>query len=300
MTAMPELPEVETVVRDLRRKVLGRRITKVWSDAPKLVKRPTYRLFARRLVGARLIRVERRGKNILIHLDQDRLLLIHQKMTGHLLVGKWRFVRRRGRSAAESVLSGPFSEPVNQYVHVVFTLDDGRMLGLSDLRKFAKILLGPRGEIETLPDLTALGPEALAPDLNEKIFSELLHRERRRIKDVLLDQRVVAGIGNIYSDDILWLARVHPSRRARTLPVAARKAVYQAMRKLLAKSIVLRGASMSDFRDTAGRPGGYGPVRLVYQRDGAPCLRCGTLIQHMKVGGRTARYCPKCQKPPKK
>ncbi|HTY39723.1 MAG TPA: DNA-formamidopyrimidine glycosylase [Candidatus Paceibacterota bacterium] len=297
---MPELPEVETVVRDLRRKVLGRRIKKVWSDAPKLVKKPTYRLFARFLKGARLERVERRGKNILIHLDRGRLLLIHQKMTGHLLVGKWRLARHGGRAVAVSVLPGPLAEPVNQYVHLIFFLDDGRMLGLSDLRKFAKILLGPRGEIEALPDLTALGPEALAPNLTEKDFSARIHKERRRIKDVLLDQRVVAGIGNIYSDDILWLARVHPTRRAWTLSAASRAAIYRAMRKLLARSIVLRGASMSDFRDTAGRPGGYGPVRLVYQRDGAPCLRCGTPIRHLKVGSRTARYCPKCQKPPKK
>lgn len=300
---MPELPEVETVVRDLNKKVKGRTITGVWFDWPKLIKHPTDPAsrtvhktapwdFEKFIKGARILGAKRVAKNILISLSGDKMLLVHQKMTGHLLVGKWRI------SGAKVVPLEPkemVEDSYNGYIHLVLYLDNGQMLALSDLRKFAKVIAGTTSEIESLPELVRLGPDALSPELSLSVFSGIIHNERRAIKQVLLDPEVVAGIGNIYSDDILYQAKVHPLARAHKLIPEELEAIYSAMREILAKAVRLRGTSTSDFRDTAGKEGAYTGHRLVYQREDEPCIRCKTPIARLKVGGRSAHYCPKCQ-----
>lgn len=300
---MPELPEVQTVVNDLNKKVVGRKITGAWFDWPKMIKDPLdqsktkiahqhVKAFEKALKGEKIITVKRRAKNILIYLTGDKLLLIHQKMTGHMLVGKWRIANGKAlplepRAAVE--------DSYNSYIHLILYLDNGKMLALSDLRKFAKAILGKTQKIENLPELANLGPDALSPSLSVNEFMSLMSLEKRRIKQVLMDQEVIAGIGNIYSDDILWEARIHPFRPADSLSVDELKSLYKAMKKILKQAVKLRGTSTSDFRDTAGEKGYYTEARRVYQREGERCLRCGIAIKRIKLGGRSAHYCPKCQ-----
>jgi len=293
---VPELPEVETVVRDLRRKISGRTITGSWWDWAKIIKKPTPALFKRRIKGLEINDVKRRGKNILIYLSQDYVLLIHQKLTGHLLVGKWRISVRGRKPSAVSLIKGVLEERVNDYIRFILYLDDGRMIGLSDLRRFAKVLLVKRGELDKLPDIAFLGPEPLNPKFVFKEFKDRVASRKRAIKQVLMDQEVVVGIGNIYSDDILWLAKVHPLKPANKLTETELRRAWLSTKKVLAKAIKLRGTSVADFRDTAGEPGQYGPGILAYRLTGKPCRRCGTPIKRLKVGGRSAHFCPKCQK----
>ena len=170
------------------------------------------------------------------------------------------------------------------------------MLALSDLRKFAKVILGETEEMENLPELARLGPDAMDANFKFSDFSQIILSESRKIKQVLMDQEVVAGIGNIYSDDILWKAKIHPLKSANKLSKKDLKEIWKAMKSILKKALKLRGTSTSDFRDTVGKKGRYGDVRLVYQREGEKCSRCGAEIKRIKIGGRSAHFCPKCQK----
>ncbi|MDD4930798.1 MAG: DNA-formamidopyrimidine glycosylase [Candidatus Colwellbacteria bacterium] len=290
---MPELPEVESTVRGLSPLIVGRKIVSVWSDAPKLIRSGTFADFKDNIRGRKVVSISRRAKNILIGLDGGYTLLIHLKMTGHLMVGRWSFLKDKGREIAKTDSSGAMSDKVNNYVHVIFVLDDGNMLALSDLRKFAKVSLGKTEELFYKEKLDQIGPEAT--DIPLLDFEKALKSSKRSIKQVLLDQEKIAGIGNIYSDDILWKARIHPLRPSISLTSTEIKAIYKAMREILNIAIKLRGTSISDYRDVRGEKGGYGPKRLVYRRDGEPCKRCGTPITKLKVGGRTARFCPSCQ-----
>jgi len=288
---MPELPEVETVVRDLKRRIQGRKIIAVWFDTPKLIKLPKPPAFERAVVGRRLVGFRRRGKNVLIDLDDGRVLLIHQKLTGHLLVGKWQ--RTKSGWQAEP---GPLADPINRFIRLAFILDDGRMLALSDARKFAKVMVAPRSDLEAMPDLAEIGPDPLNSSFSYTKFRTLLAKSSRKIKQVLMDQKIIAGIGNIYSDEILWLAKVHPFKPAKKLTERDWRAVWNAMHAVLREAIRLKGTSIDDFRDPEGKPGLYTERRRVYQREGEPCRRCGAKIARKKMGGRSAHFCPKCQR----
>ena len=281
---MPELPEVQTIVDELKKTVKNRRIVDLWTDWSK------YRPIRHHVVGKKIIDIERRGKNILFSLSDNHLLLIHQKMSGHLLVGKWKSVK----GIWVSTIPGPLLEDRNnQYIRLIFFLDNGKMLALSDLRRFAKILCGPKNIILNLPDIKDLGPEALS--LSEKVFIELFKKKKGILKSVLMNQNFIAGIGNIYSDEIVWLAKIHPQKRIEKLTLKNLKDLYQAMRKILLKALKLRGTSIDDYRTANGERGRYDLVRYVYQREGKLCQRCGTLIKRIKIGGRSAHFCPKCQ-----
>lgn len=300
---MPELPEVQTVVDDLNRKIVGRKIVGIWFDWPKMIKDPFDQSktriahkhvinFSKTLGGQKILKVKRRAKNILIYLTGDYLLLVHLKMTGHLLVGKWEVM---GNKVVPLEPKAMVEDSYNRFVHLIFYLDDGRMLAFSDLRKFGKMVLGRKEEIENLPELTDLGPEPLDPKFAYKEFAPIIHAEGRKIKQALLDPNVIAGIGNIYSDDILWTAKIHPFKPAKKLKETELKALYAAMKKVLTKAVRLRGTSTSDFRDTSGLEGGYTDHRAVYGREGEPCPRCGSKIVRKKIGGRSAHFCPRCQ-----
>lgn len=293
---MPELPEVETTVRQLRAGVVGRRIIKAWSDWPRFFKFSSPKEFFQRVKGARIESVERRGKNIIFHLrrhnePRDLILLVHQKMTGHFLLGRWELAGGQWKNLND----GPLGDKTNSYIHLVFYLSGGLMLALSDARKFAKVVLGTPSAVESSEHLR-LGVEALSPDLTERNFSEIIKKERRKIKTVLLDQKIIAGLGNIYSDEVLWYAKISPLRRANSLAKIELEGLYRAMRRVLKKAIRLCGASMSDYRDLYGRPGGYMSQRAVYRRGGESCLQCGAKIKRIKIGGRSSYFCPKCQR----
>jgi len=294
---MPELPEVETIVRDLRKKIIGRKIISVWFDAPKLIKKPKIAIFEKEIKGLKIEDVRRRAKNILIYLNPEKILLVHQKMTGHLLYGKWA-IKKIGnhKSKTQSLIAGAMQEKVNDYIHLIFYLDNGWQLALSDLRKFAKVVLGSKEEIENLDELKSLGPEPLEKGFDFQTFKEAIQKKNGKIKQVLMDQNVIAGIGNIYSDEILWMAGIHPFKPTNRLRPQELKKIFQAMKKILKEALNLRGISISDFRDPEGRKGYYAEHRRVYQREGQKCPRCGGIIKRIKLAGRSAHFCPKCQK----
>jgi len=288
---MPELPEVETTVRYLRRKVLDRTFLDAWTDSKKTIKKPnSFNSLKKLIKGKRIKGIRRRAKNIIFDLSGGFSLLVHLKMTGHLLVGNWRL-----NGVWESIKKGLLREPVNKYIHLMFRLDRGLMLALSDLRKFAKVEMWKTEELSASPGFEKLGPEPLDSSFSFKEFKKIL-KKRGRIKQVLMDQSVIAGIGNIYADEILWEARIHPLKPALKLKEKELKDIYRAIRRILKEAIRLRGTSVSDFRDPEGRPGSYGKVLKVYQRKGEKCPRCGRVITRIKINGRSAHFCPICQK----
>lgn len=301
---MPELPEVETIVNDLKRKVLKRTFLGVWTDFAKMIKIPkSFSQFQKELKEKEIQKVWRRGKNIIFDLSDDYCLRVHQKMTGHLLFGKWQ--KQKGKWQA--VVSGPLKEdPWNRFLHLVFQLDNGYQLALSDMRKFAKVDLRKKEDLLNSPEFKELGPEPLEKGFTFTKFKERLQKKKKaaegeprqrrgKIKQILMDQSIIVGIGNIYSDEILWQAKIHPFRPVVQLNNNDFKRMWLATRQILKKAIKLRGTSIPDFRDTSGKPGGYDKARLVYRREGEKCQRCKTKIKRIKMGGRSAHFCPKCQ-----
>jgi formamidopyrimidine-DNA glycosylase len=294
---MPELPEVQTTVNGLNKKIKKRRITGVWFNAPKLIKKPKAPELEKQIKGLKIIEAKRRGKNVLIYLSGGYLLLIHMKMTGHLLYGKWKIKKVLSRKyEASSITKGSLQEKVNSYIHVIFYLDNGFQFALSDLRKFAKIVFGKAEEIEKSPDLAELGPEPLDENFTFKKFKEALSRRQGKIKQVLMDPKTISGIGNIYSDEILWSARVNPLKKTGELKEAELKKIYSAMLSVLKKALKLGGTSISDYREFSGKPGLYSNELMVYRMESRPCRRCGTPVKRVKMGGRSVHFCPVCQK----
>ncbi len=289
---MPELPEVETIVRDLKKKVLERTFLYIWTNFKKIIKKPNnFEEFRKEIKGKKIENISRRGKNILFELSENKIMLIHQKLTGHLLFGSWLLDNGYWKPKTK----GPLEEKINTYIHLLFTLDNGQMLALSDLRKFAKVEL--LNDEEVKKELRKLGPEPLEKDFTfEKFREALAEKKKGKIKQVLMDQTVIAGIGNIYSDEILWQAKIHPFKEVKGLGDEEIKKIYRAMREILSKAIELGGESISDFRRPSGEKGGFDVLRKVYRREGEKCLRCGTEIKRKKMGGRSAHYCPNCQK----
>ncbi|MCX6702700.1 MAG: DNA-formamidopyrimidine glycosylase [Candidatus Wolfebacteria bacterium] len=293
---MPELPEVQTIVDDLNKRIVGRKVAGVWYDWPKTIKKPKATDLEKEIRGLKIEEIKRRGKNILIYLSKgvDKsayLLLIHLKMTGHLLYGNWQMKNNKPVFPGKGFLS----EKVNSYIHLIFYLDNGLELALSDLRKFAKVIFGPAEEIEKLGELHKIGPEPLNQSFKVGKFISLISPQRRKIKQVLMDPKVIAGIGNIYSDEILWQAKIHPLRSANSLKPEELEKIYKSIRQILEKALKLRGTSVSDFRDPLGKPGLYGKKLLAYRRGGEPCLRCGVKMKRLKMGGRSSCYCSRCQ-----
>lgn len=287
---MPELPEVETIVRDLKKKVRGRKILDVWSDVPRYFNGGKFASFYRNVKNRRIKDIYRKGKNILFLLDNDWLLLVHQKMTGHFLVGRWK--RRNNDWFFRG--SGPLGERVNTYLHLVFKLDDGRQLALSDLRKFAKVALAKKDDLEKSSHLESVAPDVF--ELSEREFAERLRSKKGKIKQVLMNQEIISGIGNIYADEILWKVKIHPLTPIQKVGRAKTREIYKTAKEILRQAINCRGTSIDDYRDTAGKLGRYGDIRNVYRREGEKCSRCSAKIQRMKINGRSAHYCPKCQR----
>lgn len=301
---MPELPEVQTIVDDLNRRVAGRKIVNVWTNWPRAIKLPSsFAAFQRRIVGAEVLKIERRGKYLKFVLSGDRLLLIHLKMTGHFLVGRWRVARGRaapinpaamgdGGSGSQKSLAKTAPNP---HLHFIFYLDSGDMLGFCDLRKFGTLRVGTTTEILNLPEVKGLGIDALDKNFTAARLAAMLREEKRKIKPVLCDQTLIAGLGNIYSDEALWVAKIYPGQRADALSVVEAKNLWQAVRRVLKRGLKFCGTTSSDFRDLDGQSGGYWDKRYVYRRDGEPCPRCGAIIARLVINARSAHYCPKCQ-----
>lgn len=288
---MPELPEVQTTVSGLKNKVLKRTFVDVWTDTPKIIKKPcNFKEFKAQIKGRTIEQVRRRGKNILFDLSGQKVLLVHQKMTGHLLMGKWE--RKEGHWQSSS---GPLLDPMNRFIHLVFILDNGQMLALSDLRKFAKVELWEKQELEKSKEFLSLGPEPLSRSFTFARFKQRLDGKKVMIKQTLMDQKVIAGIGNIYSDEILWQAKVNPFKPTNLLSERELRAIYLAIKSILRKAVKMKGTSISDYRNLRGEKGMFGSQLKVYRKEGEKCPRCGTPIKRKKIGGRSAHFCPVCQ-----
>ncbi len=284
---MPELPEVTTTVNDLKKKIVGFKIKDVWFDYKRNI------LNSDLLIGKKILDVKRKGKNILIYLSSDHLMLVHQKMSGHLLVGKWKLIDDKWIPAKKDKVS---EDRVNNYIHFLITFSNGYMLALSDLRKFAKVLVGEEKDIEDLRELKELGIDPFDKEFTVKEFEKLIKNQKRSIKQVLMDQGIVSGIGNIYSDEILFDSGISPLRKTNTLNKNEIERIYISIKKILKLAIKERGTSVSDFRDSEGRPGNFVNFLKVYGKKKGKCVCCKGDIKTIKMGGRTAHYCPKCQK----
>ncbi len=264
---MPELPEVETVRRQLAPLVAGRRIVEAWGHpSPKFASAP----FA---AGARIEAVARRGKYLLFALDDDRELVVHLGMTGVLRL-------RPGE--------------LDPYVRAWWALDDGRPLELRDVRRFGRLAVVPAGEYESLPTLATQGPEPWDEALDDGGLWRATRRSRARIKTQLLSQRPLAGVGNIYADEALWRAGIHPARRSITRAQAAR--LLEELRTVLEQGIANGGTTLRDYRTPDGEPGRNQLELGCYGRAGEPCVRCGTELRRTVLDGRGTTFCPTCQR----
>jgi len=289
---MPELPEVETTVRELEKKILNRKIVSVFIESPSLIKRPSLSIFKKEIIGKKIIKVWRKGKNVLINLYPQKILLIHQKLTGHLLIGKWKKEDKKWIPVSEN----PYlKEGVNLFLRILFLLDNGEFLALSDLRKFAKIELWNERELLESKEFKEIGPDALSVSFEE--FKERLRKKAKKpIKEVLMDQSVISGIGNIYSDEILWRAKIHPLKKIEKFSEKDFKNVFLIMKELLKKAIILKGESISDYRTPSGEKGEFDKERKVYRREKEKCYRCHHPIERIKIKSRSSYFCPFCQK----
>ncbi|MFA6047351.1 MAG: bifunctional DNA-formamidopyrimidine glycosylase/DNA-(apurinic or apyrimidinic site) lyase [Parcubacteria group bacterium] len=284
---MPELPEVQTIVDDLNRKIKGDKITDFWSDAPKSLKNITVEKFRKEIVGRKILGAHRIGKNMFIDLSGGKTMYIHLKMTGHLLVKDQRTMNNEQY----------FSDRVNQYIHHIWTLGKNKTLEFSDMRKFAKIVLLDTKTLKEYKDITTLGVDAMSPDFTFAKFQEILNKKQKTpVGIVLMDQNLIAGIGNIYRSEILFEAGILPERLIKDLSNKERKEIYKYIKIVLNKAIKLRGTSDSDYRDTSGAPGNFHKVLKVYRREKKKCQKCDTIIVRKKMGGRSVFYCTKCQR----
>ncbi len=296
---MPELPEVETTVKGLKKTVLGRKIEDVWSDTPKMTRvfkkgemKSDFPGFKNEVKGKKILKIGRRGKNILFFLSEGKILLVHLKMTGHFLFGKWRMENGKQKSLSK----GPLTEdPMNRFIRAVFYLGKEKQLALCDLRKFAKMELWDGKDLKNSKVFSSLGPEPLSAGFTFKKFKDVLKNKKGRIKQVLMDQTVIAGIGNIYSDEALFAAKIHPLKRTFSLKEKELERIYSAVKKVLKQGLDKKGESFSDFRTVSGEKGEFDSFRQVYRREGDPCFKCKKPIKRIKIGGRSSCFCPKCQ-----
>lgn len=277
---MPELPEVETAARDLASQVEGRTIVAVerlsW---PKMVEAPDDpQALVGALAGRRIASVGRRAKWLLVRLDAGLALAVHLRMSGSIYV------------------VGP-DEPAGKHVHLVLRLDDGRRIHFHDPRKFGRLRLLDAGGLAALD--AAHGPEPLEAAFTPAVLGSRLAGRATKLKPLLLDQKVVAGLGNIYVDEALWLSRIHPGRSAADLATMEVAALHAAIVEVLTRSIERKGSTFRDYRTGYGEAGGNQDFFNVYARGGEPCPRCAAPIARTVMGQRGTHFCPACQRSPR-
>jgi|SRR5690554_1722113 len=272
---MPELPEVETVKRSLTPVLLGKTITRVEIYLEKAVK-PGSALLKQVLPGQTVHNVERRGKYLILTLEQEDRVVFHLRMTGQLLYQ-------------------PHETPLAKHTTIKLCLDDDYDLRMVDQRKFGTVNLVPAGDQTAAPKgLVTLGPEPLS-EAALRSLKEAAGRRKGPVKGVLLDQKVIAGLGNIYTDEALFIAGINPSKPANSVTEGEWDRLYQAVCIVLEEGIKYRGTTRRDYVDGRGQPGGYQDRLRVYGRKGGVCLNCGEKIKYARIAGRGSHFCPKCQ-----
>ncbi|TME23041.1 MAG: bifunctional DNA-formamidopyrimidine glycosylase/DNA-(apurinic or apyrimidinic site) lyase [Chloroflexi bacterium] len=290
---MPELPEVETIVADLRPHLVGRTIVRCELNFPTIVRHPEPEEFVDAVVGMRIDSMGRRGKYILISLTPPHLwggggeaaggaannlqLVVHLGMTGQLR------------------LVDPVA-PLANHTHAVFFLDDGRQLRYRDPRRFGRLLLGTEQALLSSKKMPRLGPEPIDPEFAPDELYRRLRTRRAAIKAVLLDQGAIAGVGNIYADESLHKARLRPDRIAGSLSKKSARRLHESLRESLTLAIANRGSSVDTYRDAWGEIGGQQEKLLVYGRAGEPCFTCGRPLSAIRIAGRTTVFCRRCQR----
>lgn len=277
---MPELPEVETIKSQLNKTIKGKRIINVKVSLPKIIKAPLEK-FKRAVLGSKIINIRRRAKLIIIDLSSGYSLLIHLKMTGQLIYCP--SYETRSRSA---------------HTHLIILFQNNAALFYNDLRQFGYIKLVKTKRVRELID-KEYGPEPFDKNFTLSAFKGLIEgklRQNGKIKQFLIDQKNIAGIGNIYADEILFFSGVMPTRKISTLSINEIKKIYEGIRKILATAIKFRGSSVNNYLDSQGRVGEYHLRLKVYSRGNQPCKKCGVKIKKIKLGGRGTHFCPNCQK----
>jgi formamidopyrimidine-DNA glycosylase len=274
---VPELPEVETIVADLRPHLVGRVIVRCELAFPTIVRYPEPEAFTDAVAGMRIESVSRRGKYILIALQDRLLLVVHLGMTGQL-----------------RLVDG--SSPLEKHTHAVFFLDDGRQLRYRDPRRFGRLLLGTESTLLAAKKMPRLGPEPIDPEFAADELYRRLRKRRTALKAVLLDQGAIAGVGNIYADESLHRARLRPDRIAGSISKKSALRLHESLRESLRVAIANRGSSVDTYRDAWGEIGNQQESLLVYGRAGEPCFTCGRPLSIVRIAGRSTVFCRRCQR----
>lgn len=279
---MPELPEVETIKNQLQKTITGKKIKAVEIFLPKIVKAPLVEF--KKVANCAIVKsVSRRAKLLIFELNSGWTMLIHLKMTGQLIY--------------QQTVNNKQLTVNKKHTHIIFKFTDGTNLLFNDLRQFGYIKLIKTADLGQFFLAEKIGPEPLAKNFVLADFAKILsHKPNAKIKQWLMDPQNIAGIGNIYADEILYVARIQPLRKNSSLNKTEVKKIFQAIKKILPQAIKSRGTSANDYLDAFGQPGNYFKKLKVYGREDQPCLGCHGRIKRIKIGGRSAHFCPVCQR----
>jgi formamidopyrimidine-DNA glycosylase len=298
-------------VNGLQQRIVGLTITDAWSDynsahfkGSDTIKDPFYfKKFRQHVVGSTVTRVDRRAKNILIHItaknNTDSVILVHMKMTGHLLYGTYHFDRTATKDPWQPIEPEALKDSYNRHVHFMLSFSNGKNLALSDVRKFAKVTLVDAASLHNSDHLSSIGPEPLEDTFTFKTFQERISlRPKGKIKQVLMDQSIVAGIGNIYADESLWRAGIHPLNKVDAISPIKLKSLFDAIKLTLSRGIHFGGDSTSDYRNVDGNKGEFHEKHHAYQRTGSKCDKkgCAGTIRRIVLGGRGTHFCDEHQR----
>jgi formamidopyrimidine-DNA glycosylase len=308
---MPELPEVQTVVNELNSKLAGRKIKRITVNMAKIISvgpqtvsnvrdvtQKTVNEFVGLLTGRKFLSVKRRGKMLIFDVDGPLAMLAHLKMTGQFIFeDKAQHKKTGGKYRILNKATAPLVQLPGKFTHAVFHFSDGSTLYYNDMRQFGYLRIVKDEDISKVKEFSEYGPEPLEKSFTLEVFRNALkNRKKIPIKLALMDTKVVVGIGNIYSDEILYHAKVLPDRKVESLKPTELEAVFNQIKPVLLAGIKYKGSSVGDFIRTDGKWGSMGKHHFVYGRSKQPCLGCGTIIKSMKLGGRTSSFCPKEQK----
>jgi formamidopyrimidine-DNA glycosylase len=287
---VPELPEVETIRSDLSNKIVGKKITKVLVYRKNMIEGGTAADFTRKVLGEKIVLIDRIGKLLIFDLKtKDKFLLMHMKMTGQLVYCDNRECLPGGHSYPE------IDKLPNKHTHIIYEFDDGSKLYFNDQRTFGYAKVVNRVDLKVV--LSKFGIEPLTNDFTREKLKKIFSGRKKNIKAVLMDQNLIAGIGNIYADEILWDAKIRPSKQAGRLNNKEIIRLYNSSNKIIKKAIKWRGTTFSDYRDVSGRKGNFVKYLNAYEQEDKVCKRCRkSKIKKVKFAGRGTRYCPWCQK----